>query len=122
MLKKLVRDKHSSFLRKLVNYDRKMFYNIGPRCQSYKTFFSSSPKASQNKLERLLMAASYMLSWYLLVPHFIGRFLPELTNVKLALKKKIGTTPTTRSPKFFAMSLPARQGINGLRLSWIKTD
>ncbi len=23
-------DKHSSFLRKFVNYERKMFYNIGP--------------------------------------------------------------------------------------------
>jgi hypothetical protein len=30
-LEKLVRDKPSSLLRKLVNYGQKMFYNIGPR-------------------------------------------------------------------------------------------
>ncbi len=28
-------DKHSSLLRKFVNYDRKKFYNIGPRCQHF---------------------------------------------------------------------------------------
>ncbi len=39
-LERLVRDKHSSLLRKFVNYDRKEFYNIGPRWQhgSQKSF------------------------------------------------------------------------------------
>jgi hypothetical protein len=32
-LESLARDKHSSLLRKSVNYDRKKFYNIGPRHQ-----------------------------------------------------------------------------------------
>jgi hypothetical protein len=31
-------DKRSSLLWTFVNYDRKMFYNIGPRTQCYKTF------------------------------------------------------------------------------------
>jgi hypothetical protein len=30
-MKKLVRDKHSSLLRKYVTYSRKKFYSIGPR-------------------------------------------------------------------------------------------
>ena len=33
MLKKSVRDKHSSLLRKCVNYGQKKFYNIGPRIE-----------------------------------------------------------------------------------------
>ncbi len=33
MPEKLVRDKHSSLLRKLINYGRKKFYNMGPRDQ-----------------------------------------------------------------------------------------
>jgi hypothetical protein len=37
-LERLVRDKHSSLLRKFVNYGQKKFYNIGPRVQSHKTF------------------------------------------------------------------------------------
>jgi hypothetical protein len=31
MLEKSVKEKHSSLLGKLMNFDRKMFYNIGPR-------------------------------------------------------------------------------------------
>jgi hypothetical protein len=31
-LERLSRDKHSSLLRSLANYDRKKFYNIGPGC------------------------------------------------------------------------------------------
>jgi hypothetical protein len=29
----------TSLLRSLINYGRKKFYNIGPRCQCYVTFF-----------------------------------------------------------------------------------
>jgi hypothetical protein len=35
---KLARDKHSSLLRKSVNYDRKKFYSTGPWGFCYKTF------------------------------------------------------------------------------------
>ncbi len=35
MLVKLTRDKHSSLLRKLVNFGPKKLYNIGPRPQLY---------------------------------------------------------------------------------------
>jgi hypothetical protein len=31
MLEKFARDKHSSLLQKSVNYEQKIFYNIGPR-------------------------------------------------------------------------------------------
>jgi len=31
-LERLARDKHSSLLRKFVNYYRKKFYSTGPRC------------------------------------------------------------------------------------------
>jgi hypothetical protein len=42
---RLGRDKHSSLLRKFINYGRKMFYKIGPwynitSAQCYKTFLS----------------------------------------------------------------------------------
>jgi hypothetical protein len=36
---RLVRHKHPSLLQTFVNYE-KTFYNIGPRYQYYKTFFS----------------------------------------------------------------------------------
>jgi hypothetical protein len=39
MLERRARDKHSSLLRKSVNYGRTKFYNIGPRPQCYITFF-----------------------------------------------------------------------------------
>ncbi len=39
-LERSARDKHSSLLRTFVKYNHKKFYNIGPRCQCYKTFFS----------------------------------------------------------------------------------
>ncbi len=38
-LERLALDKHSSLLRKFVNYGRKKFYNIGPWCQSYKKIY-----------------------------------------------------------------------------------
>ncbi len=38
-LEQLTGYKHSSLLQKSVNYVRKKFYNIGTRCQCYKTFF-----------------------------------------------------------------------------------
>jgi hypothetical protein len=34
-LERLAWDKHSSLLRKLVNYGRKKFYRIGPYCQCF---------------------------------------------------------------------------------------
>jgi hypothetical protein len=36
ILKRLVRDKRSNVLQKLINYGHKKFYNIGPREQYYK--------------------------------------------------------------------------------------
>jgi hypothetical protein len=33
-------DKHSSLLQKFVNNGQNKFYNIGPRAQRYKTFYS----------------------------------------------------------------------------------
>ncbi len=38
-LERLGRDKHSGLLSTLVNYGRKIIYNIGPRVQCYKTLF-----------------------------------------------------------------------------------
>ncbi len=35
LLERLARDKHSSLLRKFVNYGQKKFYNIGPRPVTY---------------------------------------------------------------------------------------
>ncbi len=40
-LERLARDKHSSPLGALVNYGRKKFYNIGPRCHFLNLFSSS---------------------------------------------------------------------------------
>jgi hypothetical protein len=37
--KKLASDKHSSLLRKLVNYGHEKLHNIAPRSQCYETFF-----------------------------------------------------------------------------------
>jgi hypothetical protein len=37
-MEQIVRDKHSSLLRKFVNYKQKEFYNIGARAQCYKLF------------------------------------------------------------------------------------
>jgi hypothetical protein len=41
-LEKLAIDKHSSLLQKFVNYGQKGFYNMGPGCQSNKTFYSGN--------------------------------------------------------------------------------
>ncbi len=38
-LERFARNKHSSLLRKSVNYGQKKFYNIGPWAQCYKTFY-----------------------------------------------------------------------------------
>ncbi len=38
----LARDKRSSLLQKIVTYGRKMFYNIGTRCQDIKLFTAVS--------------------------------------------------------------------------------
>ncbi len=51
LLEKLVRDKHSSLLRELVNCGQKMFYNIGPRPGgSFIELFSLNWTLAQNKL------------------------------------------------------------------------
>ncbi len=42
MLERLAKDKHSSLLRKSVNYGQKKFYNIGPRSAKVSGGFSAS--------------------------------------------------------------------------------
>jgi hypothetical protein len=37
-------DKHSSLLRKSVNYDRKKFYSTDPRGQCFKSFYSGNSR------------------------------------------------------------------------------
>ncbi len=44
MLEKLVRDKHFSLLWKVVTYDRKKFYNIGPKSEQH--FYKETNKVS----------------------------------------------------------------------------
>ncbi len=66
-------NKHSSLLRKLLNYVHKKFYNIGPWIQFYKTFYrrnlqmfviswSVCPLASLSSLDlmRASMAGAYL--------------------------------------------------------------
>jgi hypothetical protein len=56
-LERLARDKHSSLLRKFVNYNCKKFYNIGPRLQEIVVTMSTAkmmaphavPEQNQNK-------------------------------------------------------------------------
>jgi hypothetical protein len=50
-LERLARDKHSSLLRKFVNYEPDKFHNIGPRVQSYKTFYVHDLRIFCNRLE-----------------------------------------------------------------------
>jgi hypothetical protein len=38
-LEGVARDKHSGLLRKLVNYGRKQFYNIGPYCATVRELY-----------------------------------------------------------------------------------
>ncbi len=40
-LERLARDKHSSLLRKSVNYDRKWFYSTSPQCHLYVTLWKT---------------------------------------------------------------------------------
>jgi hypothetical protein len=52
-------NKHSSLVRKLINYGQKKVYNIGLRCQrsDLKKNFFSSPLKRQNKLECLSLSS-----------------------------------------------------------------
>ncbi len=50
-LERLARYKHSSLLRKFVNYEPDKFHNIGPRVQSYKTFYVCDLRIFCNRLE-----------------------------------------------------------------------
>ncbi len=51
-LEGLAGDKPSSLSRKFENHGQKTFYNIGPKCQSYKTLLFGTD-GEENKLERL---------------------------------------------------------------------
>jgi len=51
--KVIVRYKHSSLFGLVISNEGKKFYNIDTWCKGYKTFFSSSLRKRQNKLERL---------------------------------------------------------------------
>jgi len=55
--KRYVGDKHSILIRMLVIYGQKMFYNIGPWDQCYKTFLRSEFTNFRNKLECLSLAS-----------------------------------------------------------------
>ncbi len=48
-LERLARDKHSSVLRKFVNYGQKKFYNIGPRSQFYKNSLLSHRRCGKSR-------------------------------------------------------------------------
>jgi len=49
------RDKHSSLLRKFVNYGRKKFYDIGPWCRRKEPFFFVTDSLAK-KLECLYLS------------------------------------------------------------------
>ncbi len=49
--------KHSSLFGLIISDEEKKFYNIDIRCQSYKTFFSSSLMAGKNKVQCFHLAS-----------------------------------------------------------------
>ncbi len=50
-LERLARDKHSSLLRKLVNYGRKKFYEIGPRCKQTQLLVAGTRASIQQEID-----------------------------------------------------------------------
>ncbi len=52
-MERIARDKHSSLLRKSVNYGREKFYRIGPRCQFHKHF--TNVTYSRSKISWLIL-------------------------------------------------------------------
>ncbi len=65
-LNKVATEKHSSLVRTFVNFACTKFYNVGPRCQSYKKISSSLMKRLNN-LERLYLKSLSSLVYLLLV-------------------------------------------------------
>ena len=80
MIEKFAKDKQSSLLWKFVSYGRKKFYNIDPRSQCYKTFFTRNLQMliiSKSLCHCKAFAVRSELTWVNLCK--IGRLLALIT-------------------------------------------